>query len=663
MNLTASGPYPFVQFQPTDGDSIFHTDQEYSDASNNSYLFRAYNAEFNGTDWQIIPDGPQEAYASAQNPDGSIHYYSNYNPATSTFESTWPSWYGSDNNTIYNAEDFGVTADIFGGTAAGNSAALEALFTVMPNATGLGGGTARITQYKFLVNAWYYDPTSSAFPPIVPPQSVFQALGTGGQNSEDKMHFSIYDGDNGPNVFLYCNGPHTSGGTYFEKIAFLWNTPGYNLDTCLYLKYWNNTARDCTFTDCPTAVNIQSLGCFLDHCTIEYGKNITTPTNVTAVVLAGINCEIAGPSEFNGNAVGGHTGSTDTAILIGGGVYSSNEFTIRRVHFDSWSYGIDYSDINDTGLQGGTQDAVISDCVFACTVTCVNLVPIGSNGQIFNQTFVNNTITKNVNSKNGRPLVFIDSNGGSNVNVGPIYLLNNTIYSNVLGGSGQGGPGGGSGVAQNNQYGVEIGTCNAVSIIGGQISQMGGNVATPTTGSANVCISGDGANVLIDGVNLSGTYEGANGGNNTGSTGSGPSYYGLLVTGNPGRVVVNNCNLSGLTVPVSVSIAGLPFVVPVFITNCQGYNDQNTVINTLPHLTLGMPYTAATAGSHGGTSYFGPSFVMFTAASSPGSSFQYNGGSPQILAPNQVVCLSLLSPNDTITFSGHVPVAFEWIGK
>jgi hypothetical protein len=207
---------------------------------------------------------------------------------------------------------------------------------------------------------------------------------------------------------------------------------------------------------------------------------------------------------------------------------------------------------------------------------------------------------------------------------------------------------------------VQIGTCGAVSIIGGQISQMGGN--NGTTGSANICISGDPTYVLIDSVNLSAAYEGANAGGATGSTGSGPSYYGLLITGNPARVLVNNCNFAGLAVPISVSLSGEEEFVPVTVTNCPGYNDQNTVVNTLANIATGTPYSAATQGTNHGTSYFGPSFVMFTA-NAGASSFQYNGGAAQTLLPNQVVCLTLASANDTIQFDGHVPSAFTWMGK
>ncbi len=190
---------------------------------------------------------------------------------------------------------------------------------------------------------------------------------------------------------------------------------------------------------------------------------------------------------------------------------------------------------------------------------------------------------------------------------------------------------------------------------------MGGN--NGTTGSANVYVSGAPGYVLLEGVDLSTTYAGANAGNYTGSTGSGPSYYGILIHGNPAQMLVNNCNLTGVTVPLSVTITGEEDTLNLLVTNCPGYNDQNTPINTLAHLTTGVPYSAATQGSNHGTSYWGPSFVMFTTTAVPGTALQYNGGSPQLLPADQVLCLTPASPNDTIQFNSHLPVAFQWIGK
>jgi len=67
-----------------------------------SQLYRTYNAKFSTSlnTWSIQTSG-LPAYATVQNPDGSIHYYT-LNAATGL-------WEGSDNNTVINAVDFGLT--------------------------------------------------------------------------------------------------------------------------------------------------------------------------------------------------------------------------------------------------------------------------------------------------------------------------------------------------------------------------------------------------------------------------------------------------------------------------------------------------------------------------------------------------------------------------
>jgi hypothetical protein len=101
----------------------------------------------------------------------------------------------------------------------------------------------------------------------------------------------------------------------------------------------------------------------------------------------------------------------------------------------------------------------------------------------------------------------------------------------------------------------------------------------------------------------------------------------------------------------------------LYVNNCLGYNDQDIVINTLAHISDGTAYAAATQGSHSGTSYYGPSLVMFTANSSAGGTFQVNGGTPQGLLANQFVTVFLNSPYDTIQFNVHPPATFSWTGR
>jgi hypothetical protein len=674
-NLVASGNYPYVQFQPAETSGVQHTDQEFTDSSGNSYLFRMYNAWFDFTagNWQTLTGGSSEAYATVQNPDGSIHYYWN---GGSSF---WTEWQGSNNNTIYNGVDFGATG---GGSASSNTAALSSLFAAMATATApaLGGGMARIPQYNFPVNA------STLGIPVLGPSGnfggiVIQGTGGGGQNGSMKeaFTFSINDGaDLVAGIFWSINNSnHTSGGTWIKNIAFQWTSPDYPADTCLNVNVWNFAAEGCTFTDCPVAINLQGLSAKVTGCTVDYGLS-ATQTAVTQFLVQGQQTEISGPSELDGHNIGGN----ETCISIGGGTSNANHCTFRNLHIYDWTYGIDYSDVNLLmSTHSGTQNTVIDGCHLEIANTAINMVPYDSTGMIFNQTLSNCLITKGQDSTNPAPIVYIDSNGGSISNVGPVLMVNNVIYSDVTGGMGQGGQGGHMGQAQPNQYGVQIGDAQAVSIIGGQISQVGTKTAVGSDGTANIYISGDTNSVIIDGVNLQGDNYGANGGGSTGTTGSAASEYGVLISGDPSYVQISNClmiNLTGFAISITgdpakvlvdncimisgaaVSVTGSPAVVN--ITNCPGYNDQNTTINTIAHITTGTAYSAATQGSHSGTSYYGPSFVMFTA-NALGGSFQVNGGATQTLLPTQVVTLTLASPYDTIQFNTHVPAAIQWIGK
>ncbi len=125
-------------------------------------------------------------------------------------------------------------------------------------------------------------------------------------------------------------------------------------------------------------------------------------------------------------------------MSIGRGVPTSNGISIRRIHMTGFSYALDYSDRNNTGMGSGSQDNVISECVLDAPITTVYVSPLTSAGQILNQKFVNNTITKGQDSTDGSPIVYIDSNGGESSNIWPIDLLNNTIFSDVTGGTSRG---------------------------------------------------------------------------------------------------------------------------------------------------------------------------------------------------------------------------------
>jgi|HubBroStandDraft_2_1064218.scaffolds.fasta_scaffold03472_3 hypothetical protein len=148
--LVSNIEYPATQYEPTEtpltGAPVYHEDREVTlSGVIGSQMYRTYNAQFipGVPQWQTVTSGVSEAYAATQNPDGSIHYFSNYNPATSTFEPTWTSWFGSGNNNVYNAVDYGLSTT---GGGINNTAALQAAVIAAKNA---GGGTIFIPQGSY----------------------------------------------------------------------------------------------------------------------------------------------------------------------------------------------------------------------------------------------------------------------------------------------------------------------------------------------------------------------------------------------------------------------------------------------------------------------------------------------------------------------------------
>lgn len=170
MDLMASGPNPGTTYTITMGDpGVYHEDRVVVttvSGTSTTQMFRVYGATLEADGWHFVSPA-STAYATVQNPDGSIHYF--------TYSGSVPwqtgNWQGSANNTIYNAVDFGTTA---GGAAASNTAALESLFTAMTDAAGLGGGMARIPQFNYPVNSGGL---------ALAQQSIIQGLGTGGYNN------------------------------------------------------------------------------------------------------------------------------------------------------------------------------------------------------------------------------------------------------------------------------------------------------------------------------------------------------------------------------------------------------------------------------------------------------------------------------------------------
>jgi hypothetical protein len=80
MYLVSNIEYPATLYEPAapEVNGVYHEDREVnlSGAVGASQMYRTYNAQLNpaGGNW-IIQTAGLPAYATVQNPDGSIHYY------------------------------------------------------------------------------------------------------------------------------------------------------------------------------------------------------------------------------------------------------------------------------------------------------------------------------------------------------------------------------------------------------------------------------------------------------------------------------------------------------------------------------------------------------------------------------------------------------------
>jgi hypothetical protein len=190
---------------------------------------------------------------------------------------------------------------------------------------------------------------------------------------------------------------------------------------------------------------------------------------------------------------------------------------------------------------------------------------------------------------------------------------------------------GASGEAADSISNVRIAAASCVgSVLGDSASQQYGIYVT------------DGAsNVIIDHCDLTGNAAAA-------------AFVGVGSGGAPTNVFIRNCNATGYTPGTA-----LKFTSPgtVEVTDCAGYNDQNTELNG------GTAPTGAVSASSCTTPYYGPSLVMFSNPSGGGwsaltvhvSGPGYSMGFGSIYLPR---------PYDQIYFSSAPgSLTFHWIGK
>ena len=461
--------------------------------------------------------------------------------------------------------------------------ALTAMFSAMnPGPYGIGG-IAFIPQQEFNpVHA-----SSSGF--AIPDQCNIVGSGGGGSGTTPFFHFVI--NYTGGSRFFACSGNYTSGGKYFRSLAFKGAPPlGSIDDTCIYADTENCRAVNCTFTDIPVAFNAKGNGCTLEQCTIDYdgipGTSSTIP--VKAIIIAGAQCAILGPGELQQQPQGAMNPGPAYCTCVS--IEGAEQTVIADTHFVDWNIGIDFE------FTAGAIDTDIRNCEIQCAQSALNIMlPSGAttatSGVKVTSCMLAKTNDSSADDPAGHAVVIIDPQGSSNSLLNDITLLECTVFtmgsSAILG-----------------QHGLEIVGGTNIKIIGGTYSNNSVN------GGAGIAITGACGDVQVIGANLQPTYPWT--GTTMGSS-LNNQQYGLLVSGGPtGTIYVSNCDLTGYTntMPYMQQPVLVTGTAPneLFISNCPGYNDQNTHIRT----TAPSGTASASSPGTGGTPYFGPSVFIFS---------------------------------------------------
>ncbi|MGA8475075.1 MAG: hypothetical protein WB681_08415 [Candidatus Cybelea sp.] len=457
-DLVANTSNPGTRYEPTETGGVYHEDREVTTTvgtSPVSQMFRVYNAkfDFNTSLWTIQSSG--KAYATVQNPDGSIHYLTNPNK-TSWFTTEWV---GSDDNTIYNGVDFGMIPTSVNPTF-DNGPALQSVISAIVKT----GGRIQIPSGKYNFNTGI----SHSALNVEDVGIIIEGLGGGAELQAS----STFTGS----LITFSNFSTTGNGIRFRnlRISYLNDTatgPAVSLFVC------QNVSFDQVFFDgCPGALvdDNRSGQCGMTDCTIQYNINNNDQIMVT----------INGAQDYIHNCVirqqtlnkGGPTGCT--AILIG----PASEPYVTNTHISDFDTGIK--------IVGGSNlvRARISNVECDSNVTSVMIVPAANS--TVQQVFFDNCIFKlSADSPSVSPGVSINANG-NNALVTDIHF-NHCMFHAWLG----------AGILIEGGQDIVIDGCRVGSCALELSLQHGGGIS----------ITGTAANVMINASDCSGSVIGDSG--------------------------------------------------------------------------------------------------------------------------------------------------------
>lgn len=612
----ASGQNPGTTYSPTETGGVYHEDREVTLTTGpGSQMYRAYNAKYNpGTQtWAPQPSGA--AYATAQNPDGSIHYFKLNSSGT---------WDGSGNNTVYNGVDFGMLP---GSTSDSGPALQKAIDAAI---TG-GGGTV------FIPAGTYTIATGISHTALTGDDVGLIIAGISGGT---ELHFT-----GSGSLFTFSSFSTMGNGIRFQNLRISYSSAAATGAAISIASSQNVTCREVFFHNCPQAFSADagSLQCGLIDCTIVY--ELVPTTSRTMVSLAGSQDFV------RGCVIRQHSAATNCYAIK---ISSNDGMFIDNNHISDFDYGLLITE--------GTEDSFIANSLFNVNVCGVLFKPGDNTGKINNIVFSNCVFAETLGGGTGNAGnsgVIIDTNGGDDTNVAGIVFSNCIAYGwggagieidrgqNIVISGGHYSSNGQATSSPNLQAGIAVCGGNLVTIAGADCSGINEFWSHKATGSKKTQITGIAisnnvesvANVLVDCCNVQGNQT-----------------HGVLVaqssTFTINTVLIRNSNVgSGNYSSFSAAVSVSGTVSNIQVTNCAGYNDQNAALNG------GSAPTSATTAATCSTPYFGPSIFSY-ATNTAVTVTLFSVTVPAALSG----VYFLPSATDSLRFSS-APLVFQWLGK
>ncbi len=487
-------------------------------------MYRTYNARYNGTNWTYVKPSTPLAYATVQNPDGSLHFLSVVGSAIPS----WTKWNGSGNNNVFNAVDFGLsTSDPSGGVDN-----VSALTTAIAVASAAGGGTIFIPSGTYPLNGTIN--ISTAMMDLAGIIIAGMAGSTKLVQYGGVPTFSITD---------WTSGSFGRGFRFQDLILDTNQMPVTTVEA--YMIYvtasQNVTCSRVFFANCPAAMYLDNnaLQCGLFDCTIEYDEG---PSDATMITLGGSENYVVNGVIRQG---GSQTGCFGVQVSPrGGGAYLTN---LNISEFDTG--------IAVTGSSANLLHAFISNVHCEANVNAVTIQPAAATPNI-NQVFFSNCD-------------FARTSDSSYVDAGVLISLPNggtisDVFFNNCMSHDWAGPG------------IQVDAGQDIVINGGRYG-MNATASSMTTSGA-IAITGAATRVSIVGADCSGVIPSYH----SQPPADGPQPHGISVTGAVTDMAVRGCNLTNnpsgaLYVPTANT--------DLRATDCAGYNDQATpLVNGLPPL-------------------------------------------------------------------------------